>query len=78
MKILRLFFLLFFVAAMFAMAAREDYALPVSNGQKRVARAKPAPVVYVCPMHSNVTSKSPGICHKCDMALVRKRKPKTR
>ena len=29
-------------------------------------------VVYVCPMHPDVTSSSPGDCPKCGMALVRK------
>jgi hypothetical protein len=31
-----------------------------------------ASLVYVCPMHSDVTSSSPGDCPKCGMALVRK------
>lgn len=28
--------------------------------------------LYVCPMHADVTSASPGSCPKCGMALVRK------
>lgn len=28
---------------------------------------------YVCPMHADVTSDSPGSCSKCGMALVKKR-----
>jgi hypothetical protein len=31
--------------------------------------------VYVCPMHSEVTSESPGKCPKCGMTLVKRRKP---
>jgi len=27
-------------------------------------------MIYVCPMHPEVTSDSPGKCHKCGMALV--------
>lgn len=29
--------------------------------------------VYVCPMHPEVTSKTPGTCPKCGMALVERR-----
>jgi hypothetical protein len=28
--------------------------------------------LYVCPMHPEVTSRSPGQCPKCGMTLVRK------
>ncbi len=30
-------------------------------------------VVYVCPMHPEVTSSSPGVCPKCNMNLVPKK-----
>jgi hypothetical protein len=30
---------------------------------------------YVCPMHEDVTSKTPGICPKCKMKLVREPVP---
>jgi hypothetical protein len=30
--------------------------------------------LYVCPMHPEVTSKTPGTCPKCGMTLVRRRK----
>ncbi|HVH44027.1 MAG TPA: heavy metal-binding domain-containing protein [Labilithrix sp.] len=30
-------------------------------------------VVYVCPMHPEVTSPAPGICPKCNMKLVPKK-----
>lgn len=29
--------------------------------------------MYVCPMHPEVTSKSPGLCPKCNMKLVPKK-----
>lgn len=29
-------------------------------------------VVYVCPMHADITSSGPGSCAKCGMALVRR------
>lgn len=32
-----------------------------------------AAVVYVCPMHPEVTSHEPGTCSKCGMALVERR-----
>lgn len=36
--------------------------------------AKPAQSVsYVCPMHPEVTSSSPGLCPKCNMKLVPKK-----
>jgi hypothetical protein len=38
------------------------------------ATAAPAAAVYVCPMHPEVTSKTPGTCPKCGMALVQRRK----
>lgn len=34
----------------------------------------PAETVYVCPMHPEVTSKTPGTCPKCGMTLVERRK----
>src|SRR5260370_13966431 len=33
----------------------------------------PGSVVYVCPMHPEVTSSSPGQCPKCGMDLVPKK-----
>lgn len=35
--------------------------------------APKAAVVYVCPMHPEVTSDKPGECPKCGMALVEKK-----
>jgi len=32
-----------------------------------------AAALYVCPMHPEVTSKAPGTCSKCGMALVERR-----
>jgi hypothetical protein len=37
------------------------------------ADAGPQGVVYVCPMHPEVTSNAPGICPKCNMKLVPKK-----
>ncbi|HEX4949376.1 MAG TPA: heavy metal-binding domain-containing protein [Blastocatellia bacterium] len=30
----------------------------------------PQPVIYICPMHKDVSSKVPGVCTKCGMSLV--------
>ena len=44
--------------------------------QERSAHSyKPARFHYVCPMHEDVTSKSPGSCPTCKMKLVRKSLP---
>jgi plastocyanin len=39
---------------------------PTSSPQAQA----PQPVVYICPMHKDVSSKVPGKCTKCGMALV--------
>ncbi len=45
-------------------------AKPASGGATSVA----AKTVYVCPMHPEVVSETPGLCPKCNMRLD----PKTR
>lgn len=57
-----------------AMAARQIAAPAPATTD---ASGSPAPpnassVTYVCPMHADVTSSTPGDCPKCGMALVRK------
>lgn len=37
------------------------------------ADAAPQATTYVCPMHREVTSSTPGVCPKCGMQLVPKR-----
>ncbi len=48
-----------------------------SNSQNQQVAASadggPGTVVYVCPMHPEVTSSSPGRCPKCGMDLVPKK-----
>jgi protein SCO1 len=41
----------------------------IGMAQKRPAPQKPAPVVYSCPMHPEVTSTKRGRCSKCGMDL---------
>jgi Cu2+-exporting ATPase len=36
------------------------------------AAAKPAAILYTCPMHPEVISDKPGKCPKCGMTLVPK------
>jgi hypothetical protein len=51
-------------------------ATPTPPRKPAVKKAAPsaAQVIYVCPMHPEVTSKSPGKCPKCGMTLVKKGK----
>jgi hypothetical protein len=47
----------------------------VLNRRHRAARKKARrrrAAIYVCPMHSDMRSTSPGTCPKCLMELVRK------
>jgi hypothetical protein len=59
--------------------AVRDAPLPATGHEHHPpAAARPAAspadaVVYVCPMHPEVTSDRPGSCPKCGMALVRKK-----
>lgn len=43
---------------------------PAANPFNEVASDHPATSEYVCPMHPEVVSTSPGICPKCAMDLV--------
>lgn len=45
-----------------------------SHGAAEGATEGEDAAVYVCPMHLEVTSKAPGKCPKCGMALVERRK----
>ena len=57
-----------------AMASRQ-LSVPTPSGadgtDSRVAPNSTS-VVYVCPMHADVTASAPGDCPKCGMALVRR------
>ena len=43
------------------------------TGPVAAADGGPQEVVYVCPMHPEVTCNAPGICPKCNMKLVPKK-----
>jgi Heavy metal binding domain len=53
------------------------HVLPVGQKGTAASQKKTAQVHYVCPMHSDVTSKSRGVCPKCKMSLVKKRAVRT-
>lgn len=57
-----------------AMASRQLSAPAPSatDGNNSPVGPNGTSVVYVCPMHADVTSSTPGDCPKCGMALVRK------
>jgi multidrug efflux pump subunit AcrA (membrane-fusion protein) len=46
---------------------------PAAPAKGAAETAKPAKVVYTCPMHPEVTSDKPGKCPKCGMDLVPKK-----
>jgi hypothetical protein len=53
------------------------FASPSTNtvsDTTKTKKAKPAKVVYTCPMHTDVVSYKPGKCPKpgCGMTMVRK------
>ncbi|MBK8324879.1 MAG: hypothetical protein IPL06_19960 [Betaproteobacteria bacterium] len=57
-----------------AMAARQlaGPAPAMTDGNSTPAAPSAPTATYVCPMHADVTSSTPGDCPKCGMALVRK------
>lgn len=57
-----------------AMASRQPAgpAPAVTGGSSAPATPDAQSAAYVCPMHADVTSSTPGDCPKCGMALVRK------
>src|SRR5215831_9434068 len=61
------------LALMALAAAAAATSFPVWRGSGKPAPAADgARAAYVCPMHPNVTSTSPGDCPICRMALVPK------
>lgn len=66
------------VTALLLMTTNSYHAAVVIAAQKEPAAnpKKAAPVEYVCPMHAEVQSTSRGVCPKCHMTLVKKRKVK--
>jgi Heavy metal binding domain len=79
MNLSRLMALPLVVAALLLMTTNSYYAPVASAVQKEPAAdpKKAAPLEYVCPMHPEVQSTSRGVCPKCQMTLVKKRKVKT-
>jgi len=54
-------------------AGHQHGAAPATSASAVSTDAGSAAVVYVCPMHPEVTSSSPGKCPKCGMTLVPKK-----
>jgi heavy metal-binding protein len=66
-------FLILLLLAALLITATRMYSVVVNAAQKEhSAHSKPARFQYVCPMHEDVASKTPGLCPKCKMKLVRK------
>ena len=51
------------------------YAVPVCHAEHsaQAAAKTPAAYHYICPMHEDVKSKTPGKCPKCKMKLEKKK-----
>lgn len=65
--------MLLFTAADFAHASVSGQKRSGARQKRSAARQKKvAQSPHVCPMHPEVTSKSPGVCPKCNMKLVPK------
>lgn len=62
-------------AALLVATGSLDSVPVVSATQKGQAAhpKKPATYRYICPMHADVKSKTPGKCPKCKMKLEKKR-----
>ncbi|MBO0862760.1 MAG: hypothetical protein J2P21_30545, partial [Chloracidobacterium sp.] len=60
--------LAFAAAGLFALSGLERNAIAYLARESNLAVQDP--VVYVCPMHPDVSSKLPGQCPKCGMKLV--------
>jgi hypothetical protein len=77
MKFLRLQFLLLATATLLVIGACGYSVVAVTAAKKEHSAHsdKPARFHYVCPMHEDVTAKTPGLCPKCRMKLVRKPVP---
>jgi cytochrome oxidase Cu insertion factor (SCO1/SenC/PrrC family) len=56
-----------------SMVAAFAFSMPAASTVAQ--RKQQQPVVYSCPMHSDVTSKKPGKCPKCGMTLRRASAP---
>lgn len=48
-------------------------AFGANHNEQAAHPKKPAAFHYVCPMHEDVKSKTPGKCPKCKMKLEKKR-----
>lgn len=51
----------------------EAHAAPAKTGESTAAGGDAPDVVYTCPMHPDVKSKTPGRCPECGMDLVPKK-----
>lgn len=67
-----LFSLLITAASMFTFTIATQSFVNAAQTHREPRPAKSDQMNYVCPMHPDVQSKSPGKCHKCKMALVKK------
>lgn len=45
-------------------------AAAAASAQQPAGRGQPAAVLYMCPMHPDVTSREPSTCSRCGMKLV--------
>jgi hypothetical protein len=79
MKIPNLTLVIIVVAGLFLTAdtGYDTVSGLVTERQRTDQHQKPSEIRYVCPMHPEVESKTPGACRKCKMTLVKRRVLKT-
>lgn len=65
--------IILFLLAFNSLAQAQD--MKGMNMNKKETKQQPQPVIYTCPMHSEIHATKPGNCPKCGMKLVKK-KPK--
>ena len=60
-------------SAVFAFAQQDMKNMPGMGKTKQENKQQAQPIIYTCPMHSEIQSTKPGNCTKCGMKLVKQK-----